>query len=147
MTDNPLYICFLWHMPQPFYKDPLKGVYRLPWVRLHGTKDYLDMLEILTEFPAIQQVFNFTPSLLEQLEDYTGNNAKDRFLELTLKKASELSMDDKVFILENFFLANFSLIQVIKIVKQGPQAMAERIKRKKVQGQTRKPSRKAKGRA
>ena len=107
MTDNPLYICFLWHMHQPFYKDPLKGVYRLPWVRLHGTKDYLDMLEILTEFPAIQQVFNFTPSLLEQLEDYTGNNAKDRFLELTLKNATELSMDDKVFILDNFFLANW----------------------------------------
>ena len=107
MTDNPLYLCFLWHMHQPFYKDPLKEIYRLPWVRLHGTKDYLDMLEILTEFPAIKQVFNFTPSLLEQLADYTGNDAKDRYLELTLKKASELSMEDKVFILENFFLANW----------------------------------------
>jgi alpha-amylase/alpha-mannosidase (GH57 family) len=107
MTDNPLSICFLWHMHQPFYKDPVKETYRLPWVRLHGTKDYLDMLEILTEFPAIKQVFNFTPSLLEQLADYTGNNAKDQYLEMTLKIASELSMDDKVFLLENFFLANW----------------------------------------
>jgi alpha-amylase/alpha-mannosidase (GH57 family) len=107
MTDNPLYICFLWHMHQPFYKDPSDEIYRLPWVRLHGTKDYLDMLEILTQFPAIKQVFNFTPSLLEQLADYTENNAKDRYLELTLKKASALSVDDKAFILENFFLANW----------------------------------------
>lgn len=107
MTDNPLYICFLWHMHQPYYKDPAKGNYRLPWVRLHGTKDYLDMLENLTEFPDIKQVFNFTPSLLEQLTDYTENNAKDQYLTLSLKDASELEPADKLFILENFFLANW----------------------------------------
>jgi len=94
-------------MHQPFYKDPETGLYRLPWVRLHGTKDYLDMLEILLEFPDIKQTFNFTPSLLEQIMDYTENLAKDRYLELTLKKASELDTDDKLFILENFFLANW----------------------------------------
>lgn len=94
-------------MHQPFYKDPETGLYRLPWVRLHGTKDYLDMLEILLEFPDIKQTFNFTPSLLEQIMDYTENLAKDRYLELTLKNASELDEDDKLFILENFFLANW----------------------------------------
>ncbi len=94
-------------MHQPFYKDPETGLYRLPWVRLHGTKDYLDMLEILLEFPDIKQTFNFTPSLLEQIMDYTENLAKDRYLELTLKNASELDTDDKLFILENFFLANW----------------------------------------
>jgi alpha-amylase/alpha-mannosidase (GH57 family) len=107
MTDSPLYIAFLWHMHQPFYKDPETGLYRLPWVRLHGTKDYLDMLEILLEFPDIKQTFNFTPSLLEQIMDYTENLAKDRYLELTLKNTSELDTDDKLFILENFFLANW----------------------------------------
>ena len=107
MTDRPLYISFLWHMHQPFYKDPATKLYRLPWVRLHGTKDYLDMLKILKEFPDIRQTFNFTPSLLEQITDYTEQNAKDQYLELTLKKSSELDMDDKVFILVNFFLANW----------------------------------------
>jgi alpha-amylase/alpha-mannosidase (GH57 family) len=107
MTDNPLYICILWHMHQPYYKDPSKDTYRLPWVRLHGTKDYLDMLEILTEFPDVKQVFNFTPSLLEQLSDYTENNARDNYLTVALKNASELTPDDKVFMLENFFLANW----------------------------------------
>ncbi|MBI5188140.1 MAG: glycoside hydrolase family 57 [Nitrospirae bacterium] len=107
MRDNPLYIAFLWHMHQPFYRDPITGLYRLPWVRLHSTKDYLDMVEILRDFPRIKQTFNLAPSLLEQIMDYTENNAKDRYLELTLKKVSELNMEEKLFILENFFLANW----------------------------------------
>jgi alpha-amylase/alpha-mannosidase (GH57 family) len=107
MTDSPLYISFLWHMHQPFYKDPFTGLYRLPWVRLHGTKDYLDMAEILLNFPEIKQTFNFTPSLLEQIIDYAEHHAGDRYLELSLKKASELNIEDRTFILENFFLANW----------------------------------------
>ncbi|MFH1025742.1 MAG: glycoside hydrolase family 57 protein, partial [Nitrospirota bacterium] len=107
MTDSPLYISFLWHMHQPFYKDPFTGMYRLPWVRLHGTKDYLDMAEILLDFPDIKQTFNFTPSLLEQIIDYAEHQAGDRYLELSLKKASELNIEDRTFILENFFLANW----------------------------------------
>jgi len=107
MTNRPLYVAFLWHMHQPFYRDPLIGTYRLPWARLHGTKDYLDMVEILEEFPDIKQTFNFTPSLLEQIIEYTEHNAIDSYLELTLKKASELDTEEKVFILENFFIANW----------------------------------------
>jgi len=107
MTNNPLYVSFVWHMHQPYYKDPSTDIYRLPWVRLHGTKDYLDMLEILKDFPAIRQNFNLVPSLLEQLNDYTDNNAQDAFLDATRKRASDLSPDDKIFILENFFLAHW----------------------------------------
>jgi alpha-amylase/alpha-mannosidase (GH57 family) len=107
MTDNPLYISILWHMHQPYYKDPMTGLYRLPWVRLHGTKDYLDMVDILTEFPDIKLMFNFTPSLLEQIMDYTENKAEDLHLQLTVKRASDLTIDEKSMILENFFLANW----------------------------------------
>jgi alpha-amylase/alpha-mannosidase (GH57 family) len=71
MTGDPLHVVFVRHMHQPFYHDPLTGVYRLPWVRLHGTKDYIDMAEIPGEFPEIRQNFNLVPSLLEQLNDYT----------------------------------------------------------------------------
>ena len=94
-------------MHQPYYKDPFAGIYRLPWVRLHGTKDYLDMVEILDSFPGIKQTFNLVPSLLQQLNDYTENNAEDIYLEFTIKKAAELSDNEKIFILENFFLANW----------------------------------------
>ena len=107
MTGNPLYIAFLWHMHQPYYKDPFTGIYRLPWVRLHGTKDYLDMVEILEDFPEIKQTFNLVPSLLEQLRDYTENNASDIYLSLTMKNPQDLTDADKIFMLENFFLANW----------------------------------------
>lgn len=107
MTDSPLHVSFLWHMHQPFYKDPETSLYRLPWVRLHGTKDYLAMVDMLTEFPDIKQNFNLTPSLLEQILDYTENNARDIPLDLTIKNAAELDPGEKIFILENFFLANW----------------------------------------
>lgn len=94
-------------MHQPFYRDSLTGKYRLPWVRLHGTKDYLDMVEMLKDFPAIRQNFNLVPSLLEQLTDYSENGADDVFLEVSRKRAAELTADEKVFILDNFFLANW----------------------------------------
>ncbi len=94
-------------MHQPFYKDPMSGFYRLPWVRLHGTKDYLDMVEILKDFPLVKQNFNLVPSLLEQLIDYSENNARDVYLEISRKKASDLTEDERLFILENFFLAHW----------------------------------------
>ncbi len=104
---NPLYLSFIWHMHQPFYRDPLKGTYILPWVRLHGTKDYLDMVSILDEYPRVRQNFNLVPSLLEQLIDYIENNAGDEFLNVTLKDPTNLSYAERVFVLENFFLANW----------------------------------------
>ncbi len=107
MTDSPLSIAFLWHMHQPYYRDPFRGIYRLPWVRLHGTKDYLDMVSLLDEFPEMKQTFNLVPSLIEQIIDYTDHDAKDVFLEVTERKASDLSENDRIFILENFFLANW----------------------------------------
>ena len=78
----------------------------MPWVRLHGTKDYLDMVQILKNYPLIHQTFNLVPSLLEQIEDYTQRTVKDKFLELSYKPASELIKEEKQFILENFFKIN-----------------------------------------
>ncbi len=94
-------------MHQPYYRDALSGRYILPWVRLHGSKDYLDMVTILEDFPNIRQNINVVPSLLQQIDDYTDGNSNDKFLELSIKPSSELNSDDKAFILENFFLANW----------------------------------------
>ena len=107
MKDNPLYIAFLWHFHQPNYKDPHTGIYRLPWVRLHGVKDYLDMVKRIEKFPSLKMTFNIVPSLLEQLNDYIENDAKDVYMLLTLKQPSDLTEPEKLFILENFFLANW----------------------------------------
>ena len=88
------------------YKDPITGLYELPWVRLHATKDYFDTAVILENYPKIKSNFNLVPSLLTQLDEYSKGTAKDKFMDLTLKKASELSEDERIFILENFFMAN-----------------------------------------
>jgi alpha-amylase/alpha-mannosidase (GH57 family) len=101
-----LYLAFIYHMHQPYYKNLLTQETSLPWVRLHGTKDYLDMVQILRNYPAIHQTFNLVPSLIEQIEDYANRTVKDKFLELSYKPAAELTHEDKEFLLQNFFFIN-----------------------------------------
>src|SRR5262245_28079399 len=99
-------VAILWHMHQPYYEDLVTREHILPWVRLHSLKDYFGMVDMLREFPAVRMTFNLVPSLLVQLETFAGNRAHDRFLELGIKPASELTDDDKSFIVANFFHAH-----------------------------------------
>ena len=62
-------VVLLWHMHQPQYRDALTGEYVLPWTYLHGIKDYTDMAAHLEQNPAARAVFNFTPVLLDQLDE------------------------------------------------------------------------------
>ena len=96
-------VAFLWHMHQPFYKDPLAGKYLLPWVRLHGVKDYYPMAALVEDFD-VRMTFNLVPSLVEQINDYVQNDATDSFQLLTAKKPSALTFADKVELLNNFFI-------------------------------------------
>lgn len=93
-------------MHQPYYKNLLTQETDWPWVRLHGTKDYVDMALMLEKFPKINLTFNYVPSLLEQVEDYFNNTVKDKFLDISAKEVNELSHQDKVFIYQNFFMIN-----------------------------------------
>lgn len=94
-------------MHQPVYRDLMTGTCSLPWVRLHATKDYLDMLTRLEPYPNLHQTFNLVPSLLDQLEAYgPPTNATDRFLELSEKPAAELTEADQRTVLEQLFMAN-----------------------------------------
>ena len=68
--DDRLAVVLCWHMHQPDYRGPANGDFLLPWVYLHGIKDYVDMAYHLEEHPGARAVVNFTPILLEQLEDY-----------------------------------------------------------------------------
>lgn len=102
-----VYLAFLWHQHQPMYKNPVNNTYELPWVRLHATKDYYDMVAALDPYPKVKANFNLVPSLIIQLEEYASGKAKDKFLDMTLKNAEELNDDEKVFILMNFFMANW----------------------------------------
>ena len=98
-------VVFLWHMHQPFYQDLVTGEHILPWVRLHGLKDYYGMVALLREFPAVRMTFNLVPSLLVQLEAFAADQARDRALALSLKPAAQLTDEDKAYVVANFFHA------------------------------------------
>jgi alpha-amylase/alpha-mannosidase (GH57 family) len=103
---KPLDVVIVWHMHQPYYKDPLKNEYALPWTYLHGIKDYFDMPAIVEDTPGAKAVFNLVPSLIEQLLEYASGSAVDPFLEKGKAAPADLNHDDRVFLLENFFSAN-----------------------------------------
>jgi alpha-amylase/alpha-mannosidase (GH57 family) len=119
---------------QPIYKNPLDNVYELPWVRLHATKDYYDMVAVLDNYPSVKSNINLVPSLLVQLDEYSKGIAKDKFLDLTLKPALELSEDDKIFILMNFSWQTgilwFSVQQIHQLLeKRGKQTNESDVRR------------------
>ena len=105
-----LYLAIVWHQHQPlYYKDPQTGVYTRPWVRVHATKDYYDMAAMLKDYPNVHVTFNLTPVLIRQLDDMAGG-AKDRYWVLAEKPASQLTDDDKQFIMTRFFDTNPKII-------------------------------------
>lgn len=101
-------IAFYWHMHQPVYQLDSKGDYLMPWVRLHGVKDYLDMLLRLKKYPKIKLNFNLVPVLLDSFQDYSDNGAHDIHSRLTVSQIEQLNDEDKEFILNNFFDANYT---------------------------------------
>ncbi|MDI6784921.1 MAG: glycoside hydrolase family 57 protein, partial [bacterium] len=107
MITKPIYLGFLWHMHQPYYRDVVNDRCFFPWVRLHGIKDYYALPALLESYPNLKQNFNLVPSLIEQLEVYTEQNGTDEFLEVTKKPAGELTPDNKEFLLLHFFFANW----------------------------------------
>lgn len=76
-------------MHQPYYREGLDGKYQLPWVYLHGIKDYTDMAAHLENHPDMRAVVNFSPVLLEQLDDYVGE--LDTFLKAQNSNTVKLS--------------------------------------------------------
>jgi alpha-amylase/alpha-mannosidase (GH57 family) len=103
-----IHICFLWHMHQPYYTDPVAGSASMPWVRLHATKAYYDMASLLERFPNVRATFNFTPSLLLQLQEIGTGKIVDLFLEHAQRPAADLSLEEKAFLIRHFFSANWA---------------------------------------
>ena len=75
MSATRLPVVLFWHMHQPHYRDALSGQYILPWTYLHAIKDYVDMAAHLEANPQARAVVNFTPVLIEQLEDLSASLA------------------------------------------------------------------------
>jgi alpha-amylase/alpha-mannosidase (GH57 family) len=90
----PVRLVFLWHHHQPDYRSPRDGRALLPWVRLHATKDYLDMALHLERHPGVQVCFNFVPSLLDQVDDLI-RGAPDALFDLLRQAPGSLSPADR----------------------------------------------------
>src|SRR5579871_2027272 len=103
---QPISLAFLWHQHQPYYSDAVSGETLMPWVRLHGTKDYYGMALHLKEVPEFRCTINLVPSLLVQLQAYTERGGSDRHLDVSRMPADGLSETDAVYLLDHFFMAS-----------------------------------------
>ncbi|MFH1231471.1 MAG: glycoside hydrolase family 57 protein, partial [Planctomycetota bacterium] len=100
-----IFLAFLWHHHQPYYRLTATGEFQMPWVRLHGIKDYYGMASLLSAFPNLKSNINLVPSLIKQIKEYLTGDA-DRLLFLARQSVVDLTSQDKQYILENSFLAH-----------------------------------------
>lgn len=98
-------IALLWHMHQPVYKNPYTQQTELPWVRLHGLKDYYGLVALLNDFPRIKATYNLVPCLLTQIEGYCRGQ-RDIFQDIFIKDAQSLEIEEIHFLVRHFFSAN-----------------------------------------
>ncbi len=101
-------VLFLFHMHQPPYKlGDNPPHYPMPWVFTHLIREYYDVARSLMEVETPAVTINFSGSLIEQIEDYASGNFTDEFIERFKMDPRELSKEDKIFILRNFFSVNY----------------------------------------
>ncbi|MHC5541001.1 alpha-amylase/alpha-mannosidase, partial [Singulisphaera rosea] len=98
-------LALMWHQHQPYYPDDVAGENPMPWVRLHGTKDYIGMALHLEEVPEFRCTINLVPSLLVQIEAYV-HGATDKHLRVSRLPADGLNQEDALYLLDNFFMAH-----------------------------------------
>jgi alpha-amylase/alpha-mannosidase (GH57 family) len=94
-------------MHQPLYREPAGGAYLMPWVRLHATRAYNDMAWVLARHERARCTVNFTPVLLEQLDDYAAGRARDRMLELSARSPADLGPAEREQLLAAFFMVSW----------------------------------------
>ncbi len=128
---HPLYVAFVWHMHQPYYRDLRTGEIPMPWVRLHAAKDYLHMAEMLARYPAVHLTINMVPSLTEQMlawaED-TGNAQVDDLWRLAEQET--WSTADKRRIINLCFSISWDRVirshpRYAQLLDRRPQALAD----------------------
>ena len=88
-------------MHQPYYRQPGSDVALLPWARLHATKDYLHMAQVVEQYRDVHVTFTLVPSLAEQLQDYASGALQDRLMHLA--RQVYFSPDDKRYLLNICF--------------------------------------------
>ena len=103
-------VVVLWHMHQPYYVNPLTKKAKMPWVRLHAAKGYLDMIDLVSANPGVRVTFNFTPVLVRQINELVGGEVEDEWETLSRKPAANLDDLDRRLLVENFFKINWDTL-------------------------------------
>jgi alpha-amylase/alpha-mannosidase (GH57 family) len=93
-AEGPVDLVLIWHFHQPDYRDPATSRALLPWVRLHATKDYLDMARRVVGRPGLAMTFNFTPVLVDQLEAAVRGEP-DALFERLARPPAELTREER----------------------------------------------------
>ncbi|RVU44905.1 glycoside hydrolase [Lujinxingia sediminis] len=106
MSTPSLDVLFIWHMHQPYYGVGDQGDFELPWVRLHAVKAYFDMAWLLAENPQMHATFNFSGSLLLQLQEWVEEGRRDAWWHLSRASLDELSAGDRRTLVHHFFSLN-----------------------------------------
>ncbi len=128
MSEHPLSVALVWHMHQPFYRDLRTGEIPMPWVRLHGAKDYLHMAEVLARHPAMHLTINMVPSLTDQGQAWAEGREEDDLARLA--EQTSWSPADKRTILGLCFSVNWNNIirrypRYAELLERRPQALAD----------------------
>jgi alpha-amylase/alpha-mannosidase (GH57 family) len=103
---SELALALVWHHHQPYYPDDVGGENPMPWVRLHGVKDYYGMALHLREVPEFHCTVNLVPSLVVQLEAYRRGQIHDTDFDLSRRSADDLSEADCLYLMDHFFMAH-----------------------------------------
>lgn len=104
--SSPVNFALFWHQHQPYYPDDVSGENLMPWVRLHGTKDYYGMALHLKEVPEFRCTINLVPSLLVQLLQFTDEGRRDRHLDVSHIPADGFTETDMCYLLDHFYMAS-----------------------------------------
>jgi len=94
MTEHAVQLVLLWHHHQPDYRRAQDHCAMLPWVRLHATKDYLDMALRLARHTRVKSTFNFVPSLLDQIDEAAAG-APDLLFDALARPVASLTPADR----------------------------------------------------
>lgn len=97
----------LLHLHQPDYREPGshgRGEPVMPWVRLHATRGYRDVLRLVASTGAPLTI-NLVGSLVDQLEHY-AHGGGDGWLRVAERPADALEPGEQRWMLDHFFAAN-----------------------------------------
>ena len=68
-SGGTVYLNFVWRHHLPMYYDPQKDQISAPFVRMHATRDYFEMFDVIQRYPNVHATAVVSPDLLWQIQE------------------------------------------------------------------------------